>query len=144
MLSHFSVYVRLCSLGLSRSGVCCFSPSLCVYIFFSVFFTVWFYWLFFFFFFFSSRRRHTSCLSDWSSDVCSSDLGAWPPAPPPALPMGRSGCALWPSSTSRRRRSSAKRRASLGSSANWRSASSGSSRSEERRVGKECRARGTP
>src|SRR5205814_1525036 len=25
--------------------------------------------------FFSSRRRHTSCLSDWSSDVCSSDLG---------------------------------------------------------------------
>src|SRR5436853_4025265 len=26
-----------------------------------------------FFFFFSSRRRHTRCLSDWSSDVCSSD-----------------------------------------------------------------------
>src|SRR5438045_8532741 len=25
--------------------------------------------------FFSSRRRHTRCLSDWSSDVCSSDLG---------------------------------------------------------------------
>src|SRR5205814_7399851 len=24
----------------------------------------------------SSRRRHTSCLSDWSSDVCSSDLFA--------------------------------------------------------------------
>src|SRR5262245_63439458 len=24
-------------------------------------------------FFFSSRRRHTICLSDWSSDVCSSD-----------------------------------------------------------------------
>src|ERR1035438_3568992 len=24
--------------------------------------------------FFSSRRRHTRCLSDWSSDVCSSDL----------------------------------------------------------------------
>src|SRR5947199_33970 len=23
--------------------------------------------------FFSSRRRHTRCLSDWSSDVCSSD-----------------------------------------------------------------------
>src|ERR1039458_10450748 len=29
---------------------------------------------FFLFFFFSSRRRHTRCLSDWSSDVCSSDL----------------------------------------------------------------------
>src|SRR5947199_9632733 len=28
----------------------------------------------FLFFFFSSRRRHTRCLSDWSSDVCSSDL----------------------------------------------------------------------
>src|SRR5471030_772420 len=25
-------------------------------------------------FVFSSRRRHTICLSDWSSDVCSSDL----------------------------------------------------------------------
>ena len=29
-----------------------------------------------FFFFFSSRRRHTRLVSDWSSDVCSSDLGA--------------------------------------------------------------------
>src|SRR5262245_62806393 len=28
------------------------------------------------FFFFSSRRRHTRCLSDWSSDVCSSDLAS--------------------------------------------------------------------
>src|SRR5258705_1799132 len=28
-------------------------------------------------FFFSSRRRHTRCLSDWSSDVCSSDLLAF-------------------------------------------------------------------
>src|SRR6266513_4438101 len=26
-------------------------------------------------FFFSSRRRHTSSKRDWSSDVCSSDLG---------------------------------------------------------------------
>src|SRR5205814_7107411 len=29
-----------------------------------------------FLFFFSSRRRHTRCLSDWSSDVCSSDLSS--------------------------------------------------------------------
>src|SRR5437016_12460858 len=29
-----------------------------------------------FFFFFSSRRRHTRLVSDWSSDVCSSDLYA--------------------------------------------------------------------
>src|SRR5437016_12024761 len=28
----------------------------------------------FFFFFFSSRRRHTRLVSDWSSDVCYSDL----------------------------------------------------------------------
>src|SRR3712207_7481156 len=27
------------------------------------------------FFFFSSRRRHTRYWRDWSSDVCSSDLG---------------------------------------------------------------------
>src|SRR5437879_6505407 len=29
------------------------------------------------FFFFSSRRRHTRYIGDWSSDVCSSDLGTW-------------------------------------------------------------------
>src|SRR5438093_11469211 len=32
---------------------------------------VWCAWLSFF----SSRRRHTRLVSDWSSDVCSSDLG---------------------------------------------------------------------
>src|SRR5256885_7960689 len=32
--------------------------------------------IFIFFFFFSSRRRHTRLQGDWSSDVCSSDLGA--------------------------------------------------------------------
>src|SRR5207248_5365645 len=31
----------------------------------------------FFFFFFSSRRRHTRSYGDWSSDVCSSDLWKW-------------------------------------------------------------------
>src|SRR5215813_4203537 len=47
-------------------------------------------------FFFSSRRRHTRCGRDWSSDVCSSDLGpsvpqtkvAYP-APPPLGSMER-------------------------------------------------------
>src|SRR5258705_8397855 len=34
------------------------------------------------FFFFSSRRRHTRCLSDWSSDVCSSDLLSETTIPP--------------------------------------------------------------
>src|SRR6266568_7527988 len=33
------------------------------------------YEFFVFFFFFSSRRRHTRWNCDWSSDVCSSDLG---------------------------------------------------------------------
>src|SRR5437763_3718274 len=33
------------------------------------------YCYYFFFFFFSSRRRHTRYIGDWSSDVCSSDLG---------------------------------------------------------------------
>src|SRR5437879_8728108 len=35
----------------------------------------YFLYFFFFFFFFSSRRRHTRYIGDWSSDVCSSDLG---------------------------------------------------------------------
>src|SRR5690348_17694232 len=35
-------------------------------------FIVFLFW--FFFFFFSSRRRHTRWTGDWSSDVCSSDL----------------------------------------------------------------------
>src|SRR2546422_11477241 len=37
---------------------------------------------FYFFFFFSSRRRHTRCSRDWSSDVCSSDLGVSEPGVP--------------------------------------------------------------
>src|SRR2546426_11200062 len=32
-----------------------------------------------YFFFFSSRRRHTRLQGDWSSDVCSSDLGVFTP-----------------------------------------------------------------
>src|SRR5947199_3699885 len=43
-------------------------------LFYFFFFFFYYYVYFFFFFFFSSRRRHTRCLSDWSSDVCSSDL----------------------------------------------------------------------
>src|SRR5262245_58212678 len=43
--------------------------SLCIVVFFFLFDN-------YVFFFFSSRRRHTRCLSDWISDVCSSDLGA--------------------------------------------------------------------
>src|SRR5436305_11960866 len=39
-----------------------------------IFFFSHFSYYYFFFFFFSSRRRHTRCGRDWSSDVCSSDL----------------------------------------------------------------------
>src|SRR5437016_8850069 len=37
-------------------------------------FLLYIYFLMFSVFFFSSRRRHTRLVSDWSSDVCSSDL----------------------------------------------------------------------
>src|SRR5262245_63166336 len=47
-------------------------------------------------FFFSSRRRHTRCLSDWSSDVCSSDLSGIRHRPArmvPAEPQCRGGAS---------------------------------------------------
>src|SRR5688572_2981383 len=46
-----------------------------MYIFNNSFFFLDMFLCFFFFFFFSSRRRHTRFDCDWSSDVCSSDLG---------------------------------------------------------------------
>src|SRR5262245_66659800 len=58
VLSYCRSGIYLCVLYRILFFCCCF-----LYIFFFVFF-----------FFFSSRRRHTRCLSDWSSDVCSSDL----------------------------------------------------------------------
>src|SRR5437899_10596507 len=68
-------------------------------------------------FFFSSRRRHTRCLSDWSSDVCSSDLiGSLPP------PLAAFFTAAAFSGAIKENRT----------------------RSEERRVGKECRSRRSP
>src|SRR2546421_5800682 len=43
-----------------------------------------------YFFFFSSRRRHTRSDRDWSSDVCSSDLGN------PAAARGAEGAGAQP------------------------------------------------
>src|SRR5690606_40509421 len=89
------------------------------------------------FFFFSSRRRHTRFSRDWSSDVCSSDLGrptvngSWPcrwTFPP--LPPTRRSSTLWDGCW-RRKPAVLRRRCST----------IGSLRSEERRVGKEARAR---
>src|SRR5215470_9244938 len=72
-------------------------------------------------FFFSSRRRHTSCYRDWSSDVCSSDLAA---GLIDAIVELHAARVLRVRHVLRRRR---KHR-----------------RSEERRVGKECRSRWSP
>src|SRR5438874_5114076 len=77
-------------------------------------------------FFFSSRRRHTRSLRDWSSDVCSSDL----PEGEAYLDFQRALKGLLNRGTLLPRDRA--RRAS------------GFARSEERRVGKECRSRGVP
>src|SRR5690242_21324830 len=45
-----------------------------VFSFYVCFFFLFCLFIIFFFFFFSSRRRHTRLTCDWSSDVCSSDL----------------------------------------------------------------------
>src|SRR5215203_6333723 len=73
-----------------------------------------------FLFFFSSRRRHTSYWRDWSSDVCSSDL----------LPPGGNGRQLRADSKNQGNFLWVRDDCQL--------------RSEERRVGKECRSRWSP
>src|SRR5699024_11502250 len=83
--------------------------------------------------FFSSRRRHTRSKRDWSSDVCSSDLMERCNSP---LPLTRKASVESVSST----RSETSRKSSRYSlSRKWRVVTN---RSEERRVGKECRSRG--
>src|SRR2546426_8282397 len=85
----------------------------------------------FFFFFFSSRRRHTRLQGDWSSDVCSSDLEAleFPGrlvfrvvARDPLVKLARDAA-------------DGRLVADVGRA---------EARSEERRVGKECRSRWSP
>src|SRR5437867_13290058 len=68
-----------------------------------------------FFFFFSSRRRHTRSYGDWSSDVCSSDLEQTTGFEPVQVPDWQVSVCV--------------------------QASVSLQRSEERRVGKECRSR---
>src|SRR2546426_7815432 len=85
--------------------------------------------LFFFFFFFSSRRRHTRLQGDWSSDVCSSDLCASHIAP---FMFGTNmNGAMWDAQFS----------GVDDLNENWNGIWE---RSEERRVGKECRSRWSP
>src|SRR5690606_40183960 len=87
------------------------------------------------YFFFSSRRRHTRFSRDWSSDVCSSDLI-----------LGRSSPRAWPSPCSPESEPPYETTRSEPSSMNDRKLATPSTvfRSEERRVGKECRCRGAP
>src|SRR5689334_24023453 len=93
-----------------------------------------------FFFFFSSRRRHTRWNCDWSSDVCSSDLVL--------LEMSRHTEKVRSPGSERRDaalyvRRDARRHVVSGILPDvkpWRPAR----RSEERRVGKECRSRWSP
>src|SRR5438093_13518850 len=79
-------------------------------------------------FFFSSRRRHTRLVSDWSSDVCSSDLVLAVATP----------IKIWNNARIEHRLQEQENlllAAKIESLANQ-------IRSEERRVGKECRSRG--
>src|SRR5438105_7278343 len=96
-------------------------------------------------FFFSSRRRHTRSTRDWSSDVCSSDLNLLGIKEPAAVQIA----AVWIELLIL---------AALAAVGFWRwnpqnlttGVPPGSlggvigGRSEERRVGKECRPRGAP
>src|SRR5687768_14692277 len=93
---------------------------------------------FFFFFFFSSRRRHTRCSRDWSSDVCSSDLPLRRGAKSGSITLrDTSGklMARWQSNTEASRQRLP---------ADFYLFAYGRYRSEERRVGKECRSRWSP
>src|SRR5207245_3766436 len=90
-------------------------------------------------FFFSSRRRHTRCYRDWSSDVCSSDLEiekrlvACQRRAERRQARGQLGEQREAQQSGGRAR---RRHLELRDPANQ--------RSEERRVGKECRTWWTP
>src|SRR3712207_7218928 len=92
-------------------------------------------------FFFSSRRRHTRYWRDWSSDVCSSDL------PEQDVELGRRSAAeiaqqvplLQDEQTLSYVRQLGARLAAKAPGEKF-----PYQRSEERRVGKECRSRWSP
>src|SRR5438105_13730956 len=81
-------------------------------------------------FFFSSRRRHTRSTRDWSSDVCSSDLELHD-----GMQIGRTSCSTFLANTFR---------VLLTAAAYVLMQELRLHRSEERRVGKECRSRWSP
>src|SRR2546430_12447148 len=92
-------------------------------------------------FFFSSRRRHTRFDCDWSSDVCSSDLGFLRKTSMDELPQlmsPRRTLKSWGSSSMLVLRRNPPMGVMRGSFFIL------NTRSEERRVGKECRSRWSP
>src|SRR5207249_8226854 len=96
---------------------------------------------FVFFFFFSSRRRHTRSKRDWSSDVCSSDLGDTTLFE--FLSKNRTGENIAPAVVEAYRKVVAilpRFQIEAASDLDY----SVCYRSEERRVGKECRSRWSP
>src|SRR5690625_7931738 len=82
-------------------------------------------------FFFSSRRRHTRWPRDWSSDVCSSDL-----------PAGQAAAAEVAQVEQWGRRAQFPHDEGHASHGGGAEEQEHPGRSEERRVGKECRSRG--
>src|SRR5205814_7270931 len=89
------------------------------------------------FFFFSSRRRHTRCLSDWSSDVCSSDLAAFR-SPQRFVALGSAAPIHGTDYSNYTRLTWCVDGKAKGIDVNW-FAEQNYPRSEERRVGKEGR-----
>src|SRR5256884_2696708 len=95
-------------------------------------------------FFFSSRRRHTRCSRDWSSDVCSSDLNC-ACATDRASQHGPYYQLSWKEKGKTVSRRLPAEHATL--YRQWianRQRLQSIIRSEERRVGKECRSRWSP
>src|SRR5256885_10854228 len=95
------------------------------------------------FFFFSSRRRHTRLQGDWSSDVCSSDLCA-------AIEASELGASVLILECAPRdfRGGNSRHTRNLryvhGRADRILTGPYEEERSEERRVGKECRSRWSP
>src|SRR5256885_3133159 len=94
------------------------------------------------FFFFSSRRRHTRLQGDWSSDVCSSDLVV--PVPPEIKErfLGTQGSYSGNFPHDRNKVLATGPGRITGTVTSGGKPVQG--RSEERRVGKECRSRWSP
>src|SRR5256885_5123225 len=92
---------------------------------------------FLFFFFFSSRRRHTRLQGDWSSDVCSSDLVV-------DHQRLRGDQQQRPGQLRRGHRRRVAFRDRRLQQHPWSPVGHHDQRSEERRVGKECRSRWSP